>query len=65
MKANDHILVEHAVFKKEFEKLCKKVAEIMDVLSEEERDMVLEEHRIQLQQLEKEVTKKSTKKRKK
>jgi len=54
MKANEHILAEQQEFKRDFEMFSKKVEEIMNILPEEEWDMVLEEHRLQLQMLKEE-----------
>ena len=65
-KANGPVVDKSPAFKQGIDLLSKKVAEIMATLSEEEQDMVLEEHRLQLQQIrEEKVTKKQTKKRKK
>ena len=65
-KANEQVVDKSPAFKQDIKLLCKKVEEIMAILSEEEQDMVLEEHRLQLQQIqEAKVSKKRTKKRKK
>lgn len=48
MKNNPEILNENSEMKLEFEKVCGLVNQMMELLTEEQRDIVLEEHKRQI-----------------
>ncbi len=62
MRKNQKVLDENAEMKKNYDKLCLTVNELMENISEEQRDEVLEEHKIQLEEIAKEEAKKQRKK---
>lgn len=48
MQKNPDIVNSNAELKQEYEKVCKTTNDIMEALSDEQRDKVLETHRLQL-----------------
>jgi len=62
MKKNEKILSENEEMKKNYEKLCLTVAEIMESITDEQRDEVLEVHKKQLKQIAKQEAKKQSNK---
>ena len=62
MRKNQNVLDQNAEMKKNYDKLCLTVNELMENISEEQRDEVLEEHKIQLEEIAKEEAKKQRKK---
>ena len=64
MGKNQKILDENVEMKKQYENLRLTVSQIIDNISEEERDAVLEIHKIQLEEIAKQEAKKQRKKNK-
>ena len=64
MGKNQKILDENPEMKKQYENLRLTVSQIIDNISEEERDAVLEIHKIQLEEIAKQEAKKQRKKNK-
>jgi len=62
MRKNQKILDKNEELKKQFEKLCLLVGQLMENFTDEQRDEVLEEHKIQLEELAKKEAKKQRKK---
>jgi len=62
MKKNHIIVDSNPEMKNEIEKLNKWVKELMDKLTDEQRDMVLETHKIQAEYLEKALKRKEKRK---
>ena len=62
MGKNQKILDENVEMKKQYENLRLTVSQIIDNISEEERDAVLEIHKIQLEEIAMEQAKKQAKK---
>ncbi len=63
MRKNQKILSENEEIKKQYDKLCLLVSHLMENISDEQRDEVLEEHKIQLEELAKKEAKKQRKKK--
>ena len=63
MGKNQNILNENVEMKKQYDKLCLTVNEIMENISDEQRDEVLEVHKIQLEEIAKQEVKKQRKKK--
>ena len=63
MGKNQKILDENVEMKKQYENLRLTVSQIIDNISEEERDAVLEIHKIQLEEIAKKEAKKQRKKK--
>jgi len=63
MRKNQKILSENEEIKKQYDKLCLLVSHLMENISEEQRDEVLEEHKIQLEEIAKKEAKKQRKKK--
>ena len=63
MRKNQNVLDQNAEMKKNYDKLCLTVNELMENISEEQRDEVLEEHKIQMEEIAKEEAKKQRKKK--
>jgi hypothetical protein len=64
MGKNQKILDENVEMKKQYENLRLTVSQIIDNISEEERDAVLEIHKIQLEEIAKQEAKKQRRKNK-
>ena len=64
MGKNQKVLDENVEMKKQYENLRLTVSQIIDNISEEERDAVLEIHKIQLEEIAKQEAKKQRKKNK-
>jgi hypothetical protein len=64
MKKNQEIVDTNPAMKNEIEAMSKLVKEIMDKLSDEQRDKVLETHKIQAEIVEKELQRKEKRKNK-
>jgi len=62
MGKNQKILSDNEEIKKNYDKLCLTVSEIMDNISDEQRDEVLEVHKIQLEEIARQELKKQSKK---
>ena len=62
MRKNQKILSENEEIKKNYDKLCLLVSQLMENISEEQRDEVLEVHKIQLEEIAKKEAKKLRKK---
>jgi len=62
MRKNQKILDENEEIKKQYEKLCLLVNQLMENFTDEQRDEVLEEHKIQLEEIAKLEVKKQSKK---
>jgi len=58
MKKNQKVLNENEELKKGYDNLCLNVNQIMETISDEQRDEVLELHKIQLQEIAKKEAKK-------
>jgi len=65
MGKNQKVLNEHVEMKEQYDKLRLVVSQIMEKISEEERDELLEIHKIQLEELAKKEAKKQSKKTRK
>ena len=63
MQKNPEIVNSNAELKKEYEAVCKTTNDIMEALSDEQRDKVLETHRSQLIYLSEQQAAKQTKKK--
>ena len=63
MRKNQKILSENEEIKKQYDKICLLVSQLMENISEEQRDEVLEEHKIQLEEIAKKEAKKQRKKK--
>ena len=63
MKKNQKLLNENAEMKKEYDNLCLTVNQLIENISEEQRDEVLEVHKIQLEKIAKQEEKKQRKKK--
>jgi len=64
MGKNQKVLDENVEMKKQYENLRLTVSQIIDNISEEERDAVLEIHKIQLEEIAKQEAKKQRRKNK-
>lgn len=62
-RSNQSILDENPEIKQEFEKYCKLVSDVVDLISEEQLNIVLETHRLQLLEIESKFAKKKKSKR--
>ena len=62
MGKNQKILSDNEEIKKNYDKLCLTVSEIMENISDEQRDEVLEVHKIQLEEIAKLEVKKTIQK---
>lgn len=62
MGKNQEIVSKNEEMKKNYDQLCLTVNEIMENISDEQRDEVLEVHKIQLEEIAKEEAKKQRKK---
>ncbi len=65
MRNNQKILDENEAIRIQYDKLCLLVNQLMENLTDEQRDEVLEEHKIQLEELAKKAAKKQRKKNRK
>ncbi len=65
MRKNQKILDENEAIRIQYDKLCLLVNQLMENLTDEQRDEVLEEHKIQLEELAKKAAKKQRKKNRK
>ena len=65
MRKNQKILSENEEIKKNYDKLCLLVSQLMENISEEQRDEVLEVHKIQLEEIAKKEARKQRKKNRK
>ena len=65
MGKNQNVLDENKEIKEKYDKLCLTVNQIMETISEEQQDEVLEMHKVQLQELANQEAKKQTKKQQK
>ena len=65
MKSNQNILDENIEMKQNFEQVCCQVNQIMEILTEAQRDKILDVHNTQLQMIAIAEAKKKAKKRKK
>jgi len=63
MRKNQKILSENEEIKKNYDKLCLLVSQLMENISEEQRDEVLEVHKIQLEEIAKKEARKQRKKK--
>ena len=63
MRKNQKVLDENLEMKKNYEKLCLTVNDLMENISDEQRDEVLEVHKIQLEEIAKKEAKKQRKKK--
>ena len=63
MRKNQKILDENEDVKKQYEKLCLLVNQLMENFTDEQRDEVLEEHKIQLEEIAKKEAKEQRKKK--
>ena len=64
-KKNPDILDSNPDIKQYFDKYCSLVDQIIECISEEQLDIVLERHRLQLQDIDDEIIKKEKRKKKK
>jgi len=63
MGKNQRVLSENPEIKKNYDKLCLMVSELMENISDDQRDEVLEVHKIQLEEIAKKEAKKQRKKK--
>ena len=63
MRKNQKVLDENLEMKKNYEKLCLTVNDLMENISDEQRDEVLEVHKIQLEEIAKKEAKTQRKKK--
>ena len=61
LKNNQHIMVDHPEFKQAYDMLKIKMDQILEMLTQEEIDEILEEHKAQLEILAEEEDKKNAK----